>query len=54
MPILNSHNMDTQRIGGSHYGFSGKRVNDLGACEYTLASTTSAPASTPWSGSPPT
>lgn len=36
MPVLNSNTMQTHNIGGSGYGFSGKRIEDLGASEYTL------------------
>jgi len=36
MPILNSTNMENHRIGGSNFGFSAKRIDDLGASEYTL------------------
>lgn len=35
MPIL-SDNMDNHQIGGTNFGFSAKRVSDLGASEYTL------------------
>lgn len=38
MPIFNNGNdMDNHNIAGSHYGFSAKRIDDLGASEYTLA-----------------
>ncbi len=38
MPIFNNGNdMDSHNIVGSHYGFSAKRIDDLGASEYTLA-----------------
>lgn len=37
MPIFNDANMDAHNIAGSHYGFSAKRIDDLGASEYTLA-----------------
>ena len=38
MPIYNKkHDMDEHQIAGSHYGFSAKRIDDLGASEYTLA-----------------
>lgn len=36
MPVLNSNNMQDHKIGGSNYGFSAKRIDDLGASEYTL------------------
>jgi len=36
MPILNSVNMEAHRIGGSNFGFSAKRIDELGASEYTL------------------
>ena len=38
MPIFNNEkDMDNHNIAGSHYGFSAKRIDDLGASEYTLA-----------------
>ncbi len=37
MPLLNDTNMDQHSVAGSHYGFSAKRIEDLGASEYTLA-----------------
>lgn len=37
MPILNNNNMDNHTLDGSQYGFSAKRIGDLGASEYTLA-----------------
>ena len=36
MPILNDNNMVAHKVGGSTYGFSAKRIEDLGASEYTL------------------
>lgn len=36
MPLLNSTNMENHKIGGSTFGFSAKRIGDLGASEYTL------------------
>ena len=36
MPVLNSQNMTTHKIDGTGYGFSAKRIEDLGASEYTL------------------
>lgn len=36
MPVLNSQNMTTHKIDGTGYGFSAKRIDDLGASEYTL------------------
>jgi len=36
MPLLNNSAMQNHSIGGSNYGFSGKRIEDLGASEYTL------------------
>ena len=35
MPLL-KHTLISHHIAGSHYGFSAKRIEDLGACEYTL------------------
>lgn len=35
MPVF-TDNMDNHAIGGSNYGFSAKRIDDLGATEYTL------------------
>lgn len=35
MPLLND-DMDNHKIQGSNYGFSGKRIEDLGATEYTI------------------
>jgi len=35
MPVF-TDNMDSHAIGGSNYGFSAKRIDDLGATEYTL------------------
>ena len=34
MPVLDG--MEEQKIAGSNYGFSAKRIDDLGASEYTL------------------
>jgi len=39
MPIF-TDGMEETKIKGSHYGFSGKRVEDLGATEYTLVALT--------------
>jgi len=36
MPIFNDRTMETSKIRGTNYGFSARRVSDLGACEYTL------------------
>jgi len=36
MPLLTDATMEEHRIDGSHYGFSAKRVSELGASEYTL------------------
>lgn len=36
MPVLTSKTMITQRLGASNFSFSGTRVGDLGATEYTL------------------
>lgn len=36
MPVLNDENMENHALGGSNYGFSAKRIDDLGASEYTL------------------
>lgn len=37
MPLLNDEQtMDAHQIGGTNYGFSAKRLGDLGATEYTL------------------
>lgn len=38
MPLFDSTNMENHQIGGSRYGFSAKRIGDLGATEYTLVS----------------
>lgn len=35
MPVF-TDNMDTHTLQGSNYGFSAKRIDDLGATEYTL------------------
>jgi uncharacterized protein YegL len=37
MPLFDDPDMQTHALGGSPYGFSGKRVAELGASEYTLA-----------------
>jgi len=39
MPIF-TDGMEAKKIKGSHYGFSAKRVEDLGATEYTLVALT--------------
>lgn len=36
MPLFNDANMETHNIGGTGFGFSAKRIGDLGASEYTL------------------
>jgi hypothetical protein len=36
MPILNDASMENRQIGGTNFGFSAKRIGDLGASEYTL------------------
>ena len=36
MPVFNDASMENHTIGGSNFGFSAKRVADLGASEYTL------------------
>lgn len=36
MPRFDSSAMENHQIGGSRYGFSAKRIEDLGASEYTL------------------
>lgn len=36
MPILDATTMSTRHIGGTHYGFSATRIEDLGATEWTL------------------
>jgi len=37
MPVFtDSHAMPSQQIGGTNYGFSAARIEDLGATEYTL------------------
>jgi len=38
MPLFNDANMETHNIGGTGFGFSAKRIGDLGASEYTLVS----------------
>jgi len=38
MPILNDSNMNAHKVAGSSYGFSAKRIEHLGASEYTLVS----------------
>ncbi len=37
MPLLNNNNMNEHSLQGAQYGFSAKRIDDLGASEYTLA-----------------
>lgn len=36
MPVFTQKNMNTHNVGGSAYGFSARRIEDLGASEYTL------------------
>lgn len=36
MPILNDSSMEQHALGGTGFGFSAKRIGDLGATEYTL------------------
>lgn len=36
MPILADKSMESRQIGGTNFGFSAKRIGDLGASEYTL------------------
>lgn len=36
MPVIDANNMNVHQINGSSYGFSAKRIEDLGASEYTL------------------
>jgi hypothetical protein len=36
MPLFNDTNMEAHAIGGTGFGFSAKRIGDLGATEYTL------------------
>ena len=36
MPLVNDNSMQDYSLQGSHYGFSAKRIDDLGASEYTL------------------
>lgn len=36
MPVFNDSTMEAHKIGGSNFGFSAKRIADLGASEYTL------------------
>ncbi len=40
MPIFGDEGMETQKVAGSNYGFSAKRIGDLGASEYTLVGIT--------------
>lgn len=40
MPILNDGSMRSHQIGGTTYGFSATRIDDLGATEYTLVGLT--------------
>lgn len=37
MPLIGSTDMETKPIAGSNFSFSGARIDDLGAPEYTLA-----------------
>lgn len=36
MPVFSDASMENHQIGGSTFGFSAKRISDLGASEYTL------------------
>ena len=36
MPIFKGKDMNDHKLAGSSYGFSAKRIDDLGASEYTL------------------
>jgi len=36
MPVFTKKGMELHRVAGSTYGFSAKRIEDLGASEYTL------------------
>lgn len=36
MPLLNDNSMEDYAVQGAHYGFSAKRIDELGASEYTL------------------
>lgn len=36
MPILGGDDMETRQIGGSNFSFSAKRIEELGASEYTV------------------
>lgn len=36
MPLIQDDTMEEQKIGGSNFSFSAKRIDDLGATEYTL------------------
>lgn len=38
MPIFDDGSMENRQIGGTGFGFSAKRIADLGASEYTLVS----------------
>ena len=38
MPIMDNSGMEDHQIGGTAFGFSAKRIGDLGATEYTLVS----------------
>lgn len=37
MPVFAKGSMDIHKIGGSAYGFSARRIDELGASEYTLS-----------------
>ena len=38
MPVLNHSDLETATLATGHYGYSGTRLGDLGAAEYTLVS----------------
>ena len=38
MPLLNDANLGPRNLPTGHYGYSGTRLEDLGAAEYTLVS----------------
>jgi len=40
VPIFNDDTMTQHQVAGSNYGFSAKRIDDLGATEYTLVGLT--------------
>lgn len=40
MPLFTDNDMDAHAIQGSSYGFSGKRIDTLGATEYTIVGVT--------------